>query len=78
MFLRLQNTGEGNLLEIKSSIREGLNLFANSDTLWVIYGWVLKKEGSRKAIEAFQEALEINKNNIDAQRELRLHQMRGK
>jgi tetratricopeptide (TPR) repeat protein len=78
MFLRLQNTGEGNLLEIKSSIREGLNLFANSDTLWVIYGWVLKKEGSRKAIEAFQEALEINKNNIDAQREVRLHQMRGK
>jgi len=78
MFLRLQNTGEGNLLEIKSSIREGLNLFADSDTLWVIYGWVLKKEGSRKAIEAFQEALEINKNNIDAQRELRLHQMRGK
>jgi tetratricopeptide (TPR) repeat protein len=78
MFLRLQNTGQGNLLEIKSSIREGLNLFADSDTLWVIYGWVLKKEGSRKAIEAFQKALEINKNNVDAQRELRLHQMRGK
>jgi tetratricopeptide (TPR) repeat protein len=78
MFLRLQNTGEGNLLEIKSSIREGLNLFADSDTLWVIYGWVLKKEGSRKAIEAFQKALEINKNNVDAQRELRLNQMRGK
>jgi hypothetical protein len=76
MFLRLQNTGEGNPLEIKSSIREGLNRFANSDTLWVIYGWVLKKEGSRKAIEAFQKALEINRNNIDAQRELRLHQMR--
>jgi tetratricopeptide (TPR) repeat protein len=76
MFLRLQNTGEGNPLEIKSSIREGLNRFVNSDTLWVIYGWVLKKEGSRKAIEAFQKALEINKNNIDAQRELRLHQMR--
>lgn len=76
LFLRLQNTGAGNPLEIKSSIREGLNRFANSDTLWVIYGWVLKKEGSRKAIEAFQKALEINKNNIDAQRELRLHQMR--
>ena len=76
MFLRLQNTGVGNPLEIKSSIREGLNRFANSDTLWVIYGWVLKKEGSRKAIEAFQKALEINRNNIDAQRELRLHQMR--
>ncbi len=76
MFLRLQNTGVGNPLEIKSSIREGLNRFANSDTLWVIYGWVLKKEGSRKAIEAFQKALEINRNNIDAQREMRLHQMR--
>jgi tetratricopeptide (TPR) repeat protein len=76
LFLRLQNTGAGNPLEIKSSIREGLNRFANSDTLWVIYGWVLKKEGSRKAIEAFQKALEINRNNIDAQRELRLHQMR--
>jgi tetratricopeptide (TPR) repeat protein len=76
MFLRLQNTGVGNPLEIKSSIREGLNRFANSDTLWVIYGWVLKKEGSRKAIDAFEKALEINRNNIDAQRELRLHQMR--
>jgi tetratricopeptide (TPR) repeat protein len=76
LFLRLQNTGVGNPLEIKSSIREGLNRFANSDTLWVIYGWVLKKEGSRKAIEAFQKALEINKNNVEAQRELRLHQMR--
>jgi tetratricopeptide (TPR) repeat protein len=76
MFLRLQNTGAGNPLEIKSSIREGLNRFANSDTLWVIYGWVLKKEGSRKALDAFQKALEINRNNIDAQRELRLHQMR--
>jgi len=77
MFLRLQNTGAGNPLDIKSAIRDGLNRFANSDTLWVIYGWVLKKEGSRKAIDAFQKALEINRNNIDAQRELRLLQMRA-
>ncbi len=75
LFLRLQKTGFGNLLEIKSAIREGLNRFSNSDTLWVIYGWVLKKEGSRKAIEAFQKAQEINKNNIYAQRALRLYQM---
>jgi tetratricopeptide (TPR) repeat protein len=78
LFLRLQNTGVGNPLEIKTAIREGLNRFSNSDTLWVIYGWVLKKEGSKKALEAFEKALEINKNNIDAQRELRLHQMREK
>ncbi len=76
LFLRFQNTGQGNPLEIKSAIRDGLNRFSNSDTLWVIYGWVLKKEGSRKAIEAFQKALEINRNNVDAQREIRLHQMR--
>jgi tetratricopeptide (TPR) repeat protein len=75
LFLRLQKSGFGNLLEIKSAIREGLNRFSNSDTLWVIYGWVLKKEGSRKAIEAFQKAQEINKNNIYAQRALRLYQM---
>ena len=75
LFLRLQKTGYGNLLEIKSVIREGLNRFSNSDTLWLIYGWVLKKEGSRKAIEAFQKAQEINKNNIYAQRELRSYQM---
>jgi tetratricopeptide (TPR) repeat protein len=75
LFLRLQKTGFGNLVEIKSAIREGLNRFSNSDTLWVIYGWVLKKEGSRKAIEAFQKAQEINKNNIYAQRALRLYQM---
>lgn len=76
LFLRFQNTGQGNPLEIKSAIRDGLNRFSNSDTLWVIYGWILKKEGSRKAIEAFQKALEINRNNVDAQREIRLHQMR--
>ena len=76
MFLRLQNTGLGNPLEIKSVIHEGLNRFENSDTLWVIYGWVLKKEGSKKAMEAFQKALEINRNNVDAQREMRLYQMR--
>ena len=78
LFLRLQKTGFGNLLEIKSIIREGLNRFSNSDTLWLIYGWVLKKEGSKKAIEAFQKAQEINKNNIYAQRELRLYQMSEK
>jgi hypothetical protein len=76
LFLRLQNTGAGNPLEIKSAIREGLNRFPRSDTLWVIYGWVLKKESSKKAIEAFEKALEINKNNVDAQREIRLYQMR--
>ena len=76
LFLRLQNTGQGNPLEIKSAIREGLNRFSGSDTLWVIYGWILKKEGSKKAIEAFQKAIEINRNNVDAQREIRLHHMR--
>ncbi|HOS97515.1 MAG TPA: DnaJ domain-containing protein [Deltaproteobacteria bacterium] len=76
LFLRLQNSGQGNTLEIKSAIREGLNRFPKSDTLWVIYGWVLKKEGSKKAQEAFQKALEINRDNIDAQREIRLFQMR--
>jgi tetratricopeptide (TPR) repeat protein len=75
LFLRLQKTGFGNLLEIKSIIRDGLNRFSNSDTLWLIYGWVLKKEGSRKAIEAFQKAQEINKDNIYAQRALRSYQM---
>ena len=76
MFLRFQNTGKGNPLEIKSAIREGLNRFSNSDTLWVIYGWILKKEGSRKAMDAFKKALDINVNNVDAQREIRLYSMR--
>ncbi|HPS92920.1 MAG TPA: DnaJ domain-containing protein [Deltaproteobacteria bacterium] len=76
LYLRFQNTGSGNPLEIKSAIREGLQRFPNSDTLYVIYGWLLKKEGSRKALDAFQRALDINRDNIDAQRELRLYQMR--
>jgi tetratricopeptide (TPR) repeat protein len=75
LFLRLLKTRFGNILEIKSAIREGLNRFSNSDTLWLIYGWVLKKEGSREAIQAFQKALEINKNNIYAQRQLQWYQM---
>jgi tetratricopeptide (TPR) repeat protein len=76
LFLRLQNTGTGNSIEIKSSIREGLQRFPNSDTLYVILGWILKKEASKKAVTAFQRALEINRNNVDAQREIRLFQMR--
>ena len=76
LFLRFQNTGLGNSLEIKSAIREGLQRFPKSDTLYLVLGWVLKKEGSKKAIEAFQKALEVNRNNFEAQRELRLYQMR--
>lgn len=76
LFLRFQNTGRGNALEVKASIRDGLQRFPESDTLYVILGWVLKKEESKKAITAFQKALEINRNNVDAQREIRLIQMR--
>lgn len=76
LFLRLQNTGTGSSIEIKTAIRDGLNRFPSSDTLWLIYGWLLKREGSKKAVEAFKKALEINKDNVEAQRELRLYQMR--
>ncbi|MDT8272885.1 MAG: DnaJ domain-containing protein [Desulfomonilia bacterium] len=76
MFLRFQNENTGNSLEIKTTIRDGLQRFPRSDTLYVIWGWVLKKEGSKKAVEVFKKAYEINKNNVDAQRELRLYQMR--
>jgi tetratricopeptide (TPR) repeat protein len=76
LFLRYQNTGKGNTMEIKASIREGLQRFPDSDALYVILGWILKKEGSKKAIAAFRKALEINRNNVDAQREIRLIQMR--
>jgi len=76
LFLRLQNTGEGSPFEIKTAIREALSRFPSSDTLWLVYGWVLKREGSKKAIEAFRKAVECNPDNADAQRELRLYQMR--
>jgi tetratricopeptide (TPR) repeat protein len=76
LFLKFQNADSGNPIEIKSAIREGLKRFPDSDTLYVILGWVLKKENSKKAIDAFQKALEINRSNLDAQRELRLYQMR--
>ncbi len=78
LFLKWQNTGFGNSLEIKAAIREGAKQFPKSDNLYVILGWVLKKEGSNKAAEAFRRALQINPQNQDAQRELRLLQMRGK
>jgi tetratricopeptide (TPR) repeat protein len=39
---------------------------------------VLKQEGlNTKAIEAFKRAIQLNPKNVDAQRELRLYQMRG-
>jgi Tfp pilus assembly protein PilF len=43
----------------------------------VILGWVLKKEGSNKAPDAFRKALQINPKNTDAQREMRLYTMRS-
>ncbi|MCD6569806.1 MAG: DnaJ domain-containing protein [Deltaproteobacteria bacterium] len=78
MFLRWQNTGLGNSMEIKRTIREAIKMFPTSDNIYVFLGWILKKEGSQQAIEAFQRALKINPNNIDAQREIRLYHMRGK
>ncbi|MEA3223174.1 MAG: DnaJ domain-containing protein [Thermodesulfobacteriota bacterium] len=78
MFLRWQNAGLGNSMEIKRIIREANKRFPRSDNIYIFLGWVLKKEGSLKAIEAFQRALKINPNNIDAQREIRLYHMRSK
>lgn len=77
LFLRWQNTGRGNSIEIKSAIREGVQKFPSSDPLYVILGWVLKKEGSNKAPDAFRKALQINPKNTDAQREIRLYTMRS-
>jgi uncharacterized protein HemY len=77
LFLRWQNTNIGNSIEIKAAIREGTQKFPTSDTLYVVLGWVLKKEGSSKAPEAFRKALQLNKDNTDAQRELRLYTMRA-
>jgi tetratricopeptide (TPR) repeat protein len=77
MYLRYQNTGKGNAFEIKSAIREGTKLFPESDSLYVVLGWILKKEGSGKAPEAFRKALQINRGNAEAQRELRLYTMRS-
>lgn len=77
LYLRWQNTGKGNSIEIKSAIREGTKKFSASDTLYVILGWVLKKEGSNRAPDAFRKALQINPKNTDAQRELRLYTIRS-
>lgn len=76
MFLRWQNTGKGNASEIKSAVREGVGKFPTSDILYLVLGWVLKKEGSSRAPEAFRKALQLNKNNQDAQREMRLYTLR--
>ncbi|HQP30227.1 MAG TPA: tetratricopeptide repeat protein [Deltaproteobacteria bacterium] len=78
MFLKWQNTGLGTAAEIKASIFDATRKFPKSDTLYVTLGWVLKQEGANnKAIEAFKRALQLNPKNMDAQRELRLYQMRG-
>ena len=77
LFLRWQNTGRGNSIEIKSAIREGVQNFPSSDALYVVLGWVLKKEGSNKAPDAFRKALQINPKNTDAQSEMRLYTMRS-
>ena len=77
MFMRLQaNNGPTN--EIKSALRDSIKRFPDTDYFYLILGWVLKKEGSIKAIDAFRIALRINPKNEDAKRELRLYEMRGK
>lgn len=78
LFLRWQNTNRGTAVEVKSAIREAVQKFPSSDTLYLILGWVLKTEGSRKAPDAFRKALQINPNNAEAQREVEapLHAVR--
>lgn len=77
LFLRWQNTGMGNSMEIKSAVREGNRNFPRSENFYLVLGWVLKKEGSNKAVEAFRKVLQLNRNNVEAQRELRLYAMRS-
>jgi hypothetical protein len=78
MFLKWQKTGMGNAAEIKATIFDATRKFPDSDTLYMILGWVLKQEGlNSKALEAFRKVLMLNPKNVDAQRELRLAQMRG-
>ncbi len=77
MFMKLQ-ANNGPTMEIKSAIRDSIKRFPDTDYFYLILGWVLKKEGSIKAIDAFRVALRINPKNEDARRELRLYEMRGK
>lgn len=78
MFLKWQKTGMGTAAEIKATIFDATRKFPDSDSLYMTLGWVLKQEGANnKAIEAFKKALQLNPKNVDAQRELRLYQMRG-
>jgi cytochrome c-type biogenesis protein CcmH/NrfG len=77
MFMKLQATN-GPTIEIKNAIRDSIKRFPQTDFYYLILGWVLKKEGSIKAVDAFRAALRINPKNVDASRELRLYRMRGK
>jgi len=78
MFLKWQKAGLGSSIEIKRLIRDGINRFPRSDAIYVVLGWVLKKENSNRAVDAFRKALKINPDNPDAQREMRLHHIRSK
>ncbi len=77
MFMRLQ-TNKGSTSEIKKALRDSIKRFPETDYFYLVLGWVLKNEGSIKAVDAFRTALRINPKNADASRELRLYQMRGK
>jgi tetratricopeptide (TPR) repeat protein len=77
MFMRLQ-ANNGPTKEMKSALRDSIKRFPDTDYFYLILGWVLKKEGSIKAVDSFRVALRINPKNEDAKRELRLYEMRGK
>jgi tetratricopeptide (TPR) repeat protein len=77
MFMKLQ-AKKGSTTEIKKALRDSIKRFPETDYFYLVLGWVLKNEGSIKAVDAFRAALRINPKNADASRELRLYQMRGK
>jgi tetratricopeptide (TPR) repeat protein len=77
MFMKLQ-ASNGNSIEIKNTLRDCIKRFPDSDVFYLTLGWVLKREGSIKAVDAFRATLRINPKNAEASREIRLYQMRGK
>ena len=68
---------EARLSEIKGLLTEAIRLAPKSAACHYFLGEVLLHEGQEKrAVASFNKALEINPNHIDAQRQLRLVEMR--
>ncbi|MBL8603269.1 MAG: DnaJ domain-containing protein [Myxococcales bacterium] len=74
----LENNAQAHLDQVQPMLQRVIKGTERNDRAHFLMGMVLKHRGDRRAIGYFRQALEMNSQNLDAQRELRLAEIRSK